>query len=156
MQRAADRPRCQQDLETTTRTKVAQYHEAYANRQGTPSLSKLCHVDPWSDSRGVPSPLLHPCSLCTLKHFADMGDHEPGTNAFTCHLSQYFWKHKPAISFGKAIPVARLSHLAQPPSSSTVGWCTWPLSRYLCRHPSPPSLSLDTFHLPLLWSTPSS
>ena len=32
---------------------------------------------------------------------------------------------------------------------------TSPLSRYLCRHPSPPFPSLDTFRLSLLWCTSS-
>ena len=38
----------------------------------------------------------------TLKYFADMGDDEPGTDAFTWRRSQYFWKHKAAIGFGNA------------------------------------------------------
>ena len=51
----------------------------------------------------------------TLKYFADMGDHEPGTDAFTWRWSQYFWKHKAAIGFGNAVAVARRAHLARPP-----------------------------------------
>ena len=51
----------------------------------------------------------------TLKYFADMGDDEPGTDAFTWRRSQYFWKHKAAIGFGNAVAVARRAHLAHPP-----------------------------------------
>ena len=43
----------------------------------------------------------------TDKYFADMGDHEPGTDAFTWRRSQYFWKHKAAIGLSTAVAVAR-------------------------------------------------
>ena len=44
----------------------------------------------------------------------NMGDNEPGTDAFTCRRSRYFWKHKAAIGFGNAAAVARCAHLAHP------------------------------------------
>ena len=40
-----------------------------------------------------------------------------------------------------------------PPSPSTVDTRNSPLSGYLCRHPLPPSPSLDTFLLPYTWCT---
>ena len=76
-------------------------------------LSAVRHVHLGTDSRGVPAPPLHPCPPAhgeLEKHFANVGDHKPGTDVFTWRRSQYFWKHKASIGFGNAVAVARRAH----------------------------------------------
>ena len=76
-------------------------------REAPPTLSALRHVHIGPDSRGVLGLLYILAYRRTEKYFADMGDHEPGTDAFTWRRSQYFWKHKAAIGFGNAVAIAR-------------------------------------------------
>ena len=103
-------------LETTARTKVARYREAYANRQGTTYAFLPCVMSTSGRIHGEFLRLLYILAhRRTLKYFADMGDDEPGTDAFTWCRSQYFLKHKAAIGFGNAVAVARRAHLAHPP-----------------------------------------
>ena len=84
----------------------------------------------------------------TDKYFADMGDREPGTDAFTWRRSQYFWKHKAAIGFSNAVSVARGAHLAHPPhTSSPVASSVSSHFGYLCRHPFFHAFSLAALHL---------
>ena len=103
-------------LETTARTKVARYREAYANRPGTTYAFLPCVMSTSGRIHGEFLRLLYILAhRRTEKYFADMGDHEPGTDAFTRRRSQYFWKHKAAIGFCNAVAVARRAHLAHPP-----------------------------------------
>ena len=155
-QRAAARPRCQQaPRENGT-------HQGGTVPRGLCQpvdrhirLSALCHVDLGSDSCAS-SASCRPrvgflrllCILAhrrTLKYFADMGDAEPGTDAFTLRRSQYLWRHNAAIGFGNAVAVAR-AHLAPPSSPIVIS----PPFSCLCRHPLPPSRP-PPLHLVYIW-----
>ena len=85
--------------------------------EGRKAVACSRHLDPKStQSHGEFLRLLYILAhRRTNKYFADMGDHEPGTDAFTWRRSQYFWKHKAAIGLSTAIAVARRAHLAHPP-----------------------------------------
>ena len=115
-------------LETTARTKVARYREGYANRRGGTSDAFLpCVMSTSGRIHGEFLRLLYILAhRHTVKYFADMGDHEPGTDAFTWRRSQYFWKRKAAIGFGNAV---------------------------VSRSPRAPPLSLPTPPLVTLWAT---
>ena len=103
-------------LETTARTKVERYRDAYANRSGTTYAFLPCVMSTSGRIHGEFLRLLYILAhRRTNKYFADMGDHEPGTDAFTWRRSQYFWKHKAAIGLSTAVAVARRAHLAHPP-----------------------------------------
>ena len=66
-------------LETTARTKVARYREAYANRQGTTYAFLPCVMSTSGRIHGEFLRLLYILAhRRTLKYFADMGDDEHG------------------------------------------------------------------------------
>ena len=103
-------------LETTARTKATRYREAYANRSGTSYALLSCVM---STSGRIHREFLRLLYILahrrTLMYFADMGEAEHGTDAFTWRRSQYHWQHKAAIGLGNAVVVACRAHLANPP-----------------------------------------
>jgi hypothetical protein len=70
-------------LETTARTKAALYREAYANLLGTTYAFLPCVMSTSGQIHGEFLRLLYILAhRRTEKYFAEMGDHEPGTDAF--------------------------------------------------------------------------
>jgi hypothetical protein len=103
-------------LETTARTKVARYHEAYANRLSTTYAFLPCVMLTSGQIHGEFLRLLYILAhRRTLRYFDNLGDAEPGTDAFTWRRSQYHWQHKAAVGFANAVAIARRPHLAQLP-----------------------------------------
>jgi hypothetical protein len=93
-------------LETTARTKVARYREAYAHPTGRAPATYAFLPCVMSTSDRIRGEFLHLLYILahrrTLKNFAVMGEAEPGTDAYTWRRSQYLCRHKAAIGFGNA------------------------------------------------------
>jgi len=141
-------------LETTARTKVTRYCEAYATRSGTTYAFLPCVMSTSGRIDGEFLRLLYILAhRRTLKYVADMGEAEPGTDAFTWRRSQYRWQHKAAIGFGNAVAVARRAHLAHPPRPRQRARAPrhppLPYADILCLPPR----TYDTFHLLFIWCT---
>jgi hypothetical protein len=104
-------------LEKAARTKVARYRDAYANRPGTTHAFLPCVMSTSGRIHGELLRLLYILAdRRTRRYFANLGDEEPGTDAFTWRRGQFFWQHRAAIGLANAIAVVRRAHLlAHPP-----------------------------------------
>ena len=98
-------------LETTARAKVAQYREAYANRPGTTYVFLPCVMSTTGRIHGEFLRFLYILAhRRPQRYFDNLGDAEPGTDAFTWRRSQYHWQHKAAIGFAMRRQCRRRRH----------------------------------------------